>query len=423
MGAFRRWGMPLLLMLTAPLISLLLWVAMVHYDGSLLTMADAGVTEVAAHLPLPSWTAAGMLGLWLGLQLLLLVSVPGPSHVGPPTPEGHRPIYRLNGRSVFALTWVLLIVAAGPLDLFSPSVVYDRFGQLLVTSSLLAFVLCVLLYVKGLRFPSTSDAGTTGSPIRDLYWGTELHPTLFGIQLKQLFNSRFAMMGWSVIIVSFAAKQWETTGTISPGMAVNVGLQLLYITKFFYWEGGYFNSLDITHDRFGFYILWGVSAWLPSVYTVHTLYLVKHPGDLSTAMAILIGLLGTAAVIINYQADAQRLRVRQTEGRTTVWGHRPEIITAHYRAADGRPRHSLLLASGWWGVARHFHYVPEILLAVAWTLPVGFSHLLPWFYVIYLTFLLVDRAGRDDRRCAAKYGTSWDAYRQRVPYRMIPGLY
>ena len=43
--------------------------------------------------------------------------------------------------------------------------------------------------------------------------------------------------------------------------------------------------------------------------------------------------------------------------------------------------------------------------------------------MIYLTFLLTDRAGRDDRPCAAKYGASWNAYREKVPYRMIPGLY
>jgi 7-dehydrocholesterol reductase len=206
-------------------------------------------------------------------------------------------------------------------------------------------------------------------------------------------------------------------------MAVNVGLQLLYILRFFHWEDGYFNSLDITHDRFGFYILWGVSAWLPSIYTSHSLYLVHHPSDMPLPVAVAIALVGIAALWINYQADAQRQRVRQTEGRTTIWGRRPEVIVAHYVAADGRRRRSLLLTSGWWGVARHFHYVPEILLAIAWTAPVGFDHFLPWFYVVYLTCLLVDRTGRDDRRCATKYGESWSAYRQRVPYRMIPGLY
>ena len=79
--------------------------------------------------------------------------------------------------------------------------------------------------------------------------------------------------------------------------------------------------------------------------------------------------------------------------------------------------------SGWWSVARHFHYVPEILLALAWTLPSGFGNLLPYFYVIYLTILLVDRAGRDDLRCRQKYGTYWTEYCKRVPSKIIPGIY
>lgn len=423
MGWFRTWGMPLLLLVTAPIVSVALWVIMVHYEGSLVALWSAGPADVLGHLPGPSWTALAMILVWLSAQALLLVAVPGGRHLGPPSPEGHRPVYRVNGMGALALSWVMLIVAAGPLDLISPTIVYDHFGELLVTVSLVALALCALLYVKGLHFPSTSDAGSTGNPIRDFYWGTELHPALGGIQLKQLFNSRFAMMGWSVIIVSFAAKQHELTGSVSTGMAINVGLQLLYILKFFHWEDGYYNSLDITHDRFGFYILWGVCAWLPSVYTSHSLYLVHHPIDLSLPVAVAIALVGIAALWINYQADAQRQRVRQTQGETTVWGRRPEVIVAHYVAADGRRRRSLLLTSGWWGVARHFHYIPEILLAIAWTAPAGFNHLLPWFYVIFLTFLLADRAGRDDRRCATKYGESWSAYRERVPYRMIPGLY
>jgi 7-dehydrocholesterol reductase len=74
-------------------------------------------------------------------------------------------------------------------------------------------------------------------------------------------------------------------------------------------------------------------------------------------------------------------------------------------------------------VARHFHYVPEILLALSWALPAGFGHALPYFYVVYLTILLVDRAGRDDLRCRQKYGAYWDDYCARVPSKIIPGIY
>lgn len=36
--------------------------------------------------------------------------------------------------------------------------------------------------------------------------------------------------------------------------------------------------------------------------------------------------------------------------------------------------------------------------------PTGVDRLLPYFYVIYISILLVHRALRDDRRCEEKYG-------------------
>jgi 7-dehydrocholesterol reductase len=99
------------------------------------------------------------------------------------------------------------------------------------------------------------------------------------------------------------------------------------------------------------------------------------------------------------------------------------VIVASYRTADGREHENLLLVSGWWGLSRHFHYLPEMAAALAWTIPCGFQNLLPWLYFIYLAILLTHRALRDDRRCAAKYGPFWDQYRARVPFRIVPGVF
>ncbi|WP_146155180.1 7-dehydrocholesterol reductase [Enhygromyxa salina] len=414
---------PLLLVISTPPVAALLWVVMTFYDGSIVLAARSPARELLGHIPEPSWTALAMLLGWLGFQLLLLRGLPGKRHLGPVTPRGNRPTYRLNGIAAFVITHVAWFAATGPLGLFSGAAVYHHFGALLVTSSLLALVLCAWLYVKGLRAPSTSDAGGTGNLLWDFYWGTELHPRLLGVELKQLFNCRFAMMGWSIIVLSYAAAQVELHGHLSTSMAVCVGLQVVYVFKFFLWEGGYFNSLDIMHDRFGFYICWGVCAWLPIVYTIAGLYLVNHPIALSPAVALAITAFGLLAIRVNYAADEQRQRVRATGGETKIWGRKPEIIVATYVPADGQPRQNQLLVSGWWGVARHFHYLPELGLALAWTLPVGTERLLPWFYPMFLAILLVHRSLRDDERCARKYGPAWAEYRRRVRWRMLPGVF
>lgn len=54
---------------------------------------------------------------------------------------------------------------------------------------------------------------------------------------------------------------------------------------------------------------------------------------------------------------------------------------------------------------------------------VGFSHILPYFYVIYFTILLIHREARDERQCRAKYGLAWDTYCRCVPYRIFPYIY
>lgn len=50
-------------------------------------------------------------------------------------------------------------------------------------------------------------------------------------------------------------------------------------------------------------------------------------------------------------------------------------------------------------------------------------HLLPYFYLLYFTALLVHREDRDERQCLQKYGLAWHEYCRRVPYRIVPYVY
>lgn len=128
------------------------------------------------------------------------------------------------------------------------------------------------------------------------------------------------------------ASQYEEYGRVSDSMLVNTVLMLVYVTKFFWWEAGYWNTMDIAHDRgiyvlllffqfnkyfsqfifsswalicifshgwynnfwhlhvvfaAGFYICWGCLVWVPSIYTSPGMYLVKHPVDLGLQACLL----------------------------------------------------------------------------------------------------------------------------------------
>jgi 7-dehydrocholesterol reductase len=427
---FRTSIGPLLLMLVTPPAAVLFWIVCEHLHGSLSELLTvAGWQTVVAHFPRPTWKAVEILLLFAALQTVLLLVLPGKRFEGPLTPNGNRPVYKLNGIAAWIVTHALFFGCSYGLGLFNAGIAHEHLGPMLIVLDCFALVFCLGLYFKGRFAPSSKDRSVTGNFLWDYYWGVELQPTVGPINLKQLINCRISMMGWSILCCSFAARQGELSVLaghgwhISNSILVSSAITVVYLFKFFWWESGYFQSLDIMHDRFGFYICWGVLAWVPAVYPLTQQYLVTHPHDWPLPIALGIFLLGIGAIYVNYAADAQRQRVRATQGQRTVWGKAPRLIHARYQTEDGVEHQSLLLVSGWWAVARHFHYVPEITLALAWSLPAGFNDFVPYFYVLFLTILLLDRATRDDKRCARKYGKYWDEYRAIVKWKVLPGIY
>jgi 7-dehydrocholesterol reductase len=417
----------LFLIVACPPAVMLIWYTLVYLDGSLANLwtlfAEQGfwTTLTRAWGPVfwGSKTAWTILGVFAAVQLAFMRLLPGKMFKGPITPEGNVPVYKANGVLSYACTLALWFLGAYVFHWFSPTIIYDHFGELLGALNIFSLFFCVFLMVKGRLAPSSSDTSITGNWVFDFYWGTELYPRLAGWDMKMFTNCRFALMSWPLILLSFAAKQQAVYG-ISDSMIVAVALQLIYVTKFFAWETGYLSSLDIMHDHAGFYICWGCLVWVPGIYTSSTLYLVNHPNHLGLPLALFLFTAGAACILANYFADRQRQKVRQLQGQCKVWGQAPVLIQANYVTEKGEAKTNLLLASGWWGIARHFHYIPEILGAFFWTVPALFVHVLPYFYVVFLTLLLVDRAFRDDQRCGRKYGPSWQEYCQKVPYKIIP---
>ncbi|MDA0712522.1 MAG: 7-dehydrocholesterol reductase [bacterium] len=426
---FNRVLVPLFLVIFCSPIVLLIWYTNSHLDGSFLNLfnefAQKGFLVTLADVWLPvmwgSTTAWSIIGTFMVVELLLMKYMPGKVFKGPLTPKGNIPVYKANGVACFLATITLFVLGSFVFKLFSPAIIYDHFGEILGALIIFSFAFCLLLYLKGIYSPSSSDCGTSGNPIFDYYWGTELYPRIFGFDVKMFTNCRFGMMSWVLILLSCAAKQYELFG-LSDAMIVAVSLQFLYVAKFYWWETGYLSSLDIMHDRAGYYICWGCLVWVPGFYTSPTLYLVQHPNNLGWPLALALFIVGTIAVFSNYFADAQRQRVRLTKGNCAVWGSKPVLIKAKYQTPSGEMAENLLLASGFWGISRHFHYLPEIAAAFCWSLPALFFNVSPYCYVIFLTVLLFHRAFRDEQRCALKYGSYWNDYCKTVRYKIIPGV-
>lgn len=421
---------PLFFLILCPPAVFALWYIHTSLGGSFSLfwhlVQEVGLMKTLANISYPivygSPMAWKILGIYAAFQLCLMKLVPGKPFEGPVTPMGNIPIYKNNGLACFLITMASFVLGGYVFHFFSPTILYDHLGPIFGALNLFSLFFCLFLYLKGIIAPSSSDHGTSGNPFFDYYWGTELYPRIGGWDVKQFTNCRFGMMGWPLLLLSYAAKQDQLYG-LSDSMMIAVALQLIYVGKFFIWEGGYLRSLDIMHDRAGFYICWGCLVWVPCVYTSSTLYLVHHPHHLGPLLGGTIFTLGAVSILINYLADRQRQKVREKSGDCLVWRKPPRLIEATYQTTTGETKQGLLLSSGWWGLSRHFHYLPEIAAAFFWALPALFVNFLPYFYVLFLTFLLLDRSFRHDKRCADKYGVYWDLYCEQVPYKIIPYVY
>lgn len=98
----------------------------------------------------------------------------------------------------------------------------------------------------------------------------------------------------------------------------------------------YFQSMDIMYDRFGYYIYWGVSCWVPAIYTSTSQYMVMHPYNFEPITAVAIFLFGIFNVWANYDADRQRQHFRAMNGNVRIWGKPAKYIKAEYQTSDGK---------------------------------------------------------------------------------------
>jgi len=426
----RNVGVLLIILLTPP-IAIILWYTGHHLNGSFAELFGffrqqgffRGIYHIWAPVFWGSKVAWAVIAVFAAVEVLLLKVLPGKTVYGPTTPKGFTPVYKNNGFVAFLSSIFLFWLFGFWLKIFDPAMIYDRFGEILGALNIFSWAFCLLLYFKGKYRPNTPDSGVSGNPLFDYYWGTDLYPYIFGVNVKHFTNCRFGMMAWPLLLLAFAAKQYELYGTVSNSMLVSVALQLIYVAVFFYYESGYFKTMDIQEDRAGYYIVWGVMVWIPAVYTLTAQYLVTHPIRLGTTFSVVLLVVGVFSFYSKTSMNRQRINVRKNDGDYKIWGHRPEIIHAEYQDEKGVKHQSILLVDGWWRIARHFHYVGEILGALCWSLPALFQSFLPYFYVFYLTLLLFHRAKRDDVKCRMKYGKYWDEYCEKVPYRIIPGVW
>ncbi|XP_011625986.1 delta(14)-sterol reductase isoform X2 [Amborella trichopoda] len=324
--------------------------------------------------------------------------------------DGTRKYYRCNGLVSLIMLIVLLGIAVS-MRLISPTFIVDRGAQLLSTTLAFSLVFSIVLYAAGCMSHekgSSLKPHTTGNLIHDWWLGIQLNPEIMGVDLK-FFFVRAGMMAWLLINLSVLAKSIKDN-SLGISMILYQTYCMLYVLDYFWYEECMTSTWDIIAERLGFMLVFGDLVWIPFTFSIQGWWLLRNEVTLPTAAVILNCVIFLIGYRVFRGANKQK-HIFKKDPKAPIWGKPPKVI-------GGK-----LLASGYWGIARHCNYLGDILLAFAFSLPCGTRSVVPYFYPIYLFILLIWRERRDEARCQEKYKEDWVNYCKVVPWRIFPYVY
>ncbi|XP_028777188.1 delta(14)-sterol reductase-like [Neltuma alba] len=362
------------------------------------------------HALIPSWNSVALLVGFFAYLAIAGAIVPGKVVPGVILADGTRLHYRCNGLFSLLLLVALLGISAN-MGFISLTVVSEGGLELLSATFIFSFLVTLVLCFAGCKSRSKDSSlkpHISGDLIHDWWFGIQLNPHFMGIDLK-FFFVRAGMMGWLLINLSVLAKSVQD-GTLGQPMILYQLFCALYILDYFVHEEYMTSTWDIIAERLGFMLVFGDLVWIPFTFSIQGWWLLWNKVELPTTAVIANCLFFLIGYMVFRGANKQKHDFKKNP-KALIWGKPPKVI-------GGK-----LLASGYWGIARHCNYLGDLLLALSFSLPCGISSPIPYFYPIYLLILLIWRERRDEARCAQKYREIWAQYRQLVPWRILPYVY
>uniref|UniRef100_A0AAY5EFN6 Delta(14)-sterol reductase n=1 Tax=Electrophorus electricus TaxID=8005 RepID=A0AAY5EFN6_ELEEL len=401
-------------LLLLPVLVLALLTLCGQKDASLVGLASLPLSLYSIP-SLWDWNVFAIMLLWLLFQSVLSLLPVGKVVQGMPLKNGKTLKYRING--FYALLLSALAVGVAMYYEVDLTYIHAHFLQFYTSALLVSTLLSTYLFIRSRWAPDheRAPAGNSGYVIYDFFMGRELNPRIKNFDIKFFCEMRPGLIGWLVINFAMLLAEMKHQSLDSPSSAMLLinGFQLLWVADGLWHEEKLLTMMDIVYDGFGFMLAFGDLAWVPFTFTCQSYYLVNHPSDLSVFWIVAIILLNAIGYYIFRKANSEKFAFRRNPYDPAL-SHLKTIPTATGKS---------LIVSGLWGLVRHPNYLGDIIMALAWSLSCGFSHVIPYFYLVYLLVLLVHREARDEHQCRSKYGSAWEEYCRAVRYRIFPGLY
>ena len=397
----------LMLMFGLPLFVCYAILAVVQHGGAVV-LPDANFWS---GLPGINWTVVAVYLGWLLFQGFMFHFLPGKTEAGQPLKTGERLNYKLNGMLSFLISiglWATLHFTG----LVPGNWIYLHFAELFIAANVIAWPFALCMFFLGRRQATDEEKQTNA--LEAFFVGATLNPRIGSFDWKFFAESRPGLTLWVLVALSCAAHQYETSGFITNSMLLTSFFVTLYIADYYFHEDAILTTWDMVHEPFGWMLCWGSLIYVPFFYPMAALWLAENPYVLPSWAAVAIGVLGLTGYVIFRQCNIQKHHFRKNLQKK-IWGKPPEFIQTQ--------RGSKLLVSGWWGVASHANYLGDLMLSFAMCVVVGTGSIFGYSYFLVFVPLLLHRDWRDDKHCADKYGDDWKAYRKRVRWHIVPGIY
>ena len=382
-------------------------ICVLHYDGQVV-FPDA---QFWSNIAAPSLPALLFYLCWLLLQAGMYHLLPGKLEKGQAMEDGTRLDYTLNGLASFSITiglWALLHFSG----VMPGTFIYNNIESILSTANIIVYALCFYIFFLGRR--QATDDEKQMNALEAFFLGAARNPRNGRFDWKFFCESRPGLTFWVVIALSCASYQYESFGAISNAMFLSCFFISLYIVDYYVVEDAILTTWDIVHEPFGWMLCWGSLVYVPFFYPLSAIWLAEHPYELPWWGVAGILTIGLSGYVIFRQCNIQKHRFRR-DSNTKIWGKEPEYILTQ--------KGTKLLTNGWWGVASHANYLGDLMISLAMALVVGTNTLFGYGYFLAFIILLIHRDWRDDKHCAEKYGDDWKAYRKKVRWHIIPGIY
>ncbi len=365
---------------------------------------------------------------WFLLQVVLERFLPADVVSGTKLRDGSELKYRINGHLAFWVT-LLLVETCWPQFIGCPAfggrthfgraplyLLYDYHVELASSAVIGSTLLSVYIYSKSFRKGAMlALGGNSGNVFYDFFIGRELNPrpsSLNNFDWKEFCELRPGLIGWMLLNLGMASKQYQKLGYISGSMILVNIFQNFYVWDALYQERAILTTMDVTTDGFGFMLIFGDLAWVPFTYSLQARYLVDHDPGLSRIGLLAVLLCNFIGFKIFRGANGQKDAFRRDRTAEEV---------KHLTFMETKCG-TMLITSVWWGMARKINYTGNWIMGLSWRLLCVSKSIVPYFYAIYFFILLLHRSIRDDHACQDKYGEDWLEYKKLVPYHFIHGI-